>query len=56
MLPPFIGYHIPYLKPEACAQILEEYRAYLGLLDVLEPMLFPQMEEFDAKLYPLKKD
>lgn len=55
VLPPFIGYHIPYLKPEARGQILEEYKAYLGKLEELEPLRFPRMEEFDAKLYPLPK-
>ena len=55
VLPPFIGYHISYLKPEARTQILEDYQAYLGKLETLEPLRYPRMEEFDAKLYPLPR-
>lgn len=52
VLPPFIGYHVPYIKPEAREQILVDYKEYLGKLDQLEPLRFPRMEEFDEKLYP----
>lgn len=53
VLPPFIGYHIPYLKPEARQQILEDHKAYLANLDQLQPLRYPHMDEFDSKLYPL---
>lgn len=52
VLPPFIGYHIPYIKPEARQQILDDYSSYLTNLDQLTPLRYPHMDEFDAKLYP----
>lgn len=52
VLPFFAAYHIPYLKPEARAAILQDYRAHLAGLDALQPLRFPTMGEFDEKLYP----
>jgi NAD(P)H dehydrogenase (quinone) len=31
VLPPFIGYHVPYIKPEAREQILVDYKNYLAI-------------------------
>ncbi len=53
VLPPFIGYHVPYLSPEARAGILDDYARHLGELDRLAPLRFPRLDEFDARLYPL---
>lgn len=53
VLPPFVGYHVPYLKPEQRAAILEEYRQRLRSLDQLQPLQFPSMDAFDERLYPL---
>ncbi len=52
VLPPFIGYHVPYIKPEARQQILDDYSSYLTNLNQLTPLRYPHMDEFDAKLYP----
>lgn len=52
VLPFFAAYHIPYLKPEAREQIMQDYRAHLARLPELEPLRFPRMSEFDEKLYP----
>jgi NAD(P)H dehydrogenase (quinone) len=53
VLPFFAGYHIPYLKPEAREQIMQDYQKYLTELPALTPLVFPKMSEFDEKLYPL---
>jgi NAD(P)H dehydrogenase (quinone) len=52
VLPPFIGYHVPYIKPEAREQVLLDYKSYLANLDELTPLRYPHMDEFDGKLYP----
>lgn len=52
VLPPFVGYHVPYLKPEGRAAILENYRQCLRQLDSLPPMQFPSMDDFDELLHP----
>lgn len=54
VLPFFAGYHIPYLKPEQRAEIMEQYKAWLAALPSAEPLRFPKMSEFDEKLYPKK--
>ncbi len=52
VLPPFIGYHVPYISQEAREQILVDYKNYLANLDNLTPLRYPHMDEFDGKLYP----
>lgn len=52
VLPYFAGYHIPYLKPEQRAQIMEDYKQWLAALPTQEPLKFPKMGDFDEKLYP----
>jgi NAD(P)H dehydrogenase (quinone) len=54
VLPPFAGYHVPYISPEARTGVLENYRQYLAGLDQLQPLKFPSVDDFDAKLYPKK--
>ena len=54
VLPPFIGYHVPYISPEARQQILEDYKQYLQNLDQLQPLEFSTLDQFDDKLYPKK--
>lgn len=54
VLPPFIGYHVPYISPEARQQVLEDYKQYLQNLDELQPLEFPTLDQFDDKLYPKK--
>ena len=53
-LPPFVGYHVPYISPEARQEILDDYRDRLLNLDQLTPLSFPRIEDFDARLYPKK--
>lgn len=52
VLPPFIGYHVPYISQEAREQILQDYTQYLAKLDELQPLQFPTLDQFDDKLYP----
>lgn len=52
VLPPFIGYHIPYIDQAAREQILKEYSDYLSNIDNLKPLEFPKLDQFDDKLYP----
>jgi NAD(P)H dehydrogenase (quinone) len=52
VLPPFIGYHVPYISQEAREQVLEDYKAYLKNLDNATPLQFPTLDQFDDKLYP----
>ena len=53
VLPPFVGYHIPYLSPEARAGILENYRDHLRGLDALEPLPMPSLADYDPQMKPL---
>lgn len=52
VLPPFVGYHVPYIAPEERTAILEEYRQRLNALDSLQPLEFVSLDRFDNKLYP----
>ena len=52
VLPPFIGYHVPYISQEAREQMLVDYKHYLANLSDLTPLRYPHMDEFDGKLYP----
>ena len=52
VLPPFIGYHIPYIDQAAREQILTDYSDYLSNIDNLKPLEFPKLDQFDDKLYP----
>ncbi len=52
VLPPFIGYHIPYIDQAAREQILTDYSDYLSNIDELKPLEFPTLDQFDDKLYP----
>ncbi|MBV2132561.1 NAD(P)H-dependent oxidoreductase [Pseudomonas sp. MAP12] len=55
VLPPFIGYHVPYVSAEARAQILADYGRHLHTLDDQQPLVFPSMNDFDDKLMPLQR-
>ncbi|CAB3793893.1 Glutathione-regulated potassium-efflux system ancillary protein KefF [Paraburkholderia caffeinitolerans] len=52
VLPPFVAWHVPYIKPEQRADMLEQYRRRLRELDELEPLRFPSMDDFDDLLRP----
>lgn len=55
VLPPFIGYHVPYVDDAARAQILADYQRHLGALDSLEPLRFPSLADYDERLLPLAR-
>ena len=50
VLPPFVGYHIPYLKPEQRDEIMASYRAFLAGLDAATPMKIPSLADFDPQM------
>lgn len=54
VLPFFAGYHVPYLKPEARDEVMQEYKSWLASAPTLAPLAFPKMSDFDEKLYPKK--
>lgn len=54
VLPPFVGYHIPYLELAQRDQIMDDYRSHLRQLDRMTPLAFPSLEDFDDQLYPQK--
>lgn len=56
VLPPFVAYHVPYISQEAREQMLVDYQQHLTSLDNLEALVFPKLEQFDDKLYPLPKN
>lgn len=55
VLPPFIGYHVPYVSTEARGQILADYRQHLATLDNLEALRFPSLADYDERLLPLAR-
>ncbi|MEW9580459.1 NAD(P)H-dependent oxidoreductase [Paraburkholderia sp. DGU8] len=52
VLPSFVAYHVPYVKPAEREAILCRYGDYLRKLDQLEPLAFPSLDDFDAEMYP----
>jgi len=53
VLPPFVGYHVPYLSDEQRQAIMQNYRDYLTSLDDLTPLPMPDLSQFDAQMKPL---
>lgn len=54
VLPPFVGYHVPYLSQEVRGGILEQYRQYLRDLDTLTPLTMPSLAHYDPQMKPLQ--
>lgn len=52
VLPPFIGWHVPYITDEERQSLLKQYREYLTNLDQLEPLSFPSLANFDDRMMP----
>ncbi len=52
VLPPFYGWHVPYIGHAARAQILEDWRRHLLHLESATPLAFPRLSDFDERLYP----
>src|SRR6266850_3478116 len=55
VLPPFVGWHVPYISQAERQRFLEEYRLYLEALDDQRPLRFPSLSDFDSLLRPLAK-
>ena len=53
VLPPFVAWHVPYISNEARSRYLDTYRERLTKIDLLKPLPFPSLKDFDEKLYPL---
>lgn len=54
VLPPFVGWHVPYVTERERGALLQEYRRHLGTLDDIEPLRLPSLDDFDEQLYPRK--
>ncbi len=52
VLPPFVGYHVPYLGDEQRSTILAEYRQHLQNIDALTPLTMPSLDNFDPQMRP----
>jgi len=52
VLPPFIGWHIPYLTDEARGQVLEAWRSRLQSIGEDTPLQFPSLADYDDGLRP----
>lgn len=52
VIEPFIGWHIPYIKPEDRTRILEDYVASLRNLDERPLLPMPSMAGFNADMSP----
>lgn len=52
VLPPFAAYHVPYVDDAARRAMLEDWRAWLGRLDSLEPLPMPTLDAFDDTMQP----
>jgi NAD(P)H dehydrogenase (quinone) len=54
VLPPFIGWHAPYIGDIERHLMLEKYRNYLTHLNDLEPLKFPSLNDFNEQMMPKK--
>lgn len=54
VLPPFVGWHVPYIDQDARLALLDAWRARLRDLDTQTPLVFPSMSRFDEGLRPLR--
>jgi NAD(P)H dehydrogenase (quinone) len=55
VLPPFIGWHVPYISQSARTTLLAEYRARLLSIETQEPLDFPSLDDFDELLRPIAR-
>lgn len=56
VLPPFTGWHIPYVSDEARQQILEAWRSRIRSVADATPLQFPSLADYDDQLHPLTAD
>jgi NAD(P)H dehydrogenase (quinone) len=50
VLPPYIAWHVPYVKDEMRQKYLSDYRQYLANIETLQPLKFPSLDDFDERL------
>jgi len=55
VLPPFIGWHVPYISQEERTALLESYKDRLKNLDSLQALEFPVLSDFDDTMRRIKK-
>jgi NAD(P)H dehydrogenase (quinone) len=55
VLPPFIGWHVPYITDEARTDLLKSYKDRLKNIDSLEALEFPVLSDFDDQMKRIKK-
>jgi NAD(P)H dehydrogenase (quinone) len=55
VLPPFVAYHVPYLKQPEREAILVAHLAHLAKLDSLQPLTMPSLNDYDATMHPLAR-
>ncbi len=53
VLPPFVAWHVPYVSDEVRAGYLQAYQARLAGIEQDTPLVFPRLDQFDTRLYPL---
>lgn len=53
VLPPFIGWHVPYITDQARRQLLETWRSRLQSINHDAPLQFPSLADYDDRLRPL---
>lgn len=53
VLPPFVGWHVPYITDEARRGYLQAWTGRLRSLDEETPLRFPSLADFDDRLNPL---
>lgn len=54
VLPPFVAYHVPYLKAPERAAIMQAWQAHLDKLDALVPLQMPSLDGYDATMHPIR--
>ncbi|MDA8486197.1 NAD(P)H-dependent oxidoreductase [Pseudomonas resinovorans] len=55
VLPPFVAWHVPYISDDARQDFLRDYQARLQGLEQDAPLVFPRLDQFDDRLYPLAR-
>ncbi len=52
VLPPFIGFHVPYISHDQRVACLADYKRHLESLDRLTPLDGTSLDDFDEALFP----
>ncbi|MFJ3054974.1 NAD(P)H-dependent oxidoreductase [Herbaspirillum sp. NPDC087042] len=56
VLPPFVGWHVPYVSNAERSVMLQQYRDRLADLQALEALTFPSLDDYDKLLRPLGRE